>query len=77
MSWTIVGAVLFSALLHASWNALIKAGRDKALDTALIHLLGCGVAYPILESAGALTATRIRQSQFAALVPAEEGPREN
>ena len=32
----------------------------------------CGVAYPILESAGALTATRIRQSQFAALGGAEE-----
>ena len=25
-------AVLFGALLHASWNALIKGGSDKALD---------------------------------------------
>jgi len=33
----------------------------------------CGVAYPILESAGALAATRIRQSQFATLGAAEEG----
>ena len=31
------------------------------------------VAYPILESAGALTATRIRQSQFAALTPVDDG----
>ena len=43
LSWPIVAAVLFGALLHASWNALIKSGPDKALDTALIHLLGCGV----------------------------------
>jgi phosphate:Na+ symporter len=35
----------------------------------------CGVAYPILESAGALTATRIRQSQFAALGGADESSR--
>ena len=41
LSWPIVAAVLFGALLHASWNALIKSGPDKALDTALIHVLGC------------------------------------
>jgi phosphonate utilization associated putative membrane protein len=41
LSWTVVGAVLFGALLHASWNALIRSGSDKALDTALIHVLGC------------------------------------
>ncbi len=43
LSWTVVAAVLFGALLHASWNALIKSGDDKALDTALIHVLGCAV----------------------------------
>jgi len=43
LSWTVVAAVLFGALLHASWNALIKSGPDKALDTALIHVLGCAV----------------------------------
>src|SRR4029077_19283067 len=43
LSWTVVGAVLFGALLHASWNALIRSGSDKALDTALIHVLGCVV----------------------------------
>ena len=40
MTWPIVGAVRVSARLHASWNALNKSGRDKALDSALIHLLG-------------------------------------
>ncbi len=29
-------AVLFGALLHASWNALIKAGQDKFMDTVLV-----------------------------------------
>ena len=29
-------AVLFSALLHASWNALVKGGADKQLMAALV-----------------------------------------
>jgi drug/metabolite transporter (DMT)-like permease len=29
-------AVLLGALLHASWNAAIKSGRDKFLDTVLV-----------------------------------------
>lgn len=28
--------VLFSALLHASWNAVVKVGSDKLLSTALV-----------------------------------------
>lgn len=28
--------VLFAAVLHASWNAIIKAGSEKFLDTALV-----------------------------------------
>jgi len=52
VTWPIVGAVLFAALLHASWNALIKSGRDKALDTALIHLLGCGVGVVLVLLVG-------------------------
>ncbi|MEP6876303.1 MAG: EamA family transporter [Burkholderiales bacterium] len=46
LTWPIVLAVLFGALLHASWNALIKSGQDKALDTALVHFLGAVVALP-------------------------------
>ena len=52
MTWPIVGAVLFAALLHASWNALIKSGQDKALDTALIHILGCGVGVVLVAMFG-------------------------
>jgi len=52
VTWPIVGAVLFAALLHASWNALIKSGQDKALDTALIHILGCGVGVVLVAMFG-------------------------
>jgi phosphonate utilization associated putative membrane protein len=52
VTWTIVAAVLFAALLHASWNALIKSGQDKALDTALIHILGCGVGVVLVALVG-------------------------
>jgi drug/metabolite transporter (DMT)-like permease len=41
-------AVLGAALLHASWNALIKAGRDPLLDTALVALAGSVLAVPLL-----------------------------
>ncbi len=33
-------AVLGAALLHATWNALIKSGRDPLLDMALLTLAG-------------------------------------
>ena len=40
-------AVLGAALLHASWNAIIKAGRDPLLDTALVALAGTLIALPL------------------------------
>lgn len=49
---SIVGAVLFGALLHAGWNALIKSGGDKPLDTALIHSLGFFISVPLLWHTG-------------------------
>ena len=48
----VVVAVLFGALLHATWNALIKSSTDKSLDTALIHGLGAVIALPLLCVAG-------------------------
>ena len=45
---------------------------DLISDLKRINSHICSVAYPILESAGALTATRIRQSQFATLTPVDE-----
>ena len=52
LTWPIVGLVLLAALLHASWNALIKSGDDKALDTAFIHVLGCGVGAILVAFVG-------------------------
>jgi phosphate:Na+ symporter len=71
----------------ANHIARLRENTTQSIETSSLHLdlisdlkrinsHICGVAYPILESAGALTATRIRQSQFATLVPAEEAPRE-
>ncbi|MGZ5185393.1 MAG: Na/Pi cotransporter family protein [Caldimonas sp.] len=67
----------------ANHIARLRDNTAQSIETSSLHLdliselkrinsHICGVAYPILESAGALTATRIRQSQFAALVPAED-----
>ena len=52
LTWPVFGAVLFGALLHASWNALVKSSTDKSLDTALIHLLGSLFALPLLLVVG-------------------------
>jgi drug/metabolite transporter (DMT)-like permease len=48
LSLAITFAVLFAALLHASWNAMIKGGGDVLFDTAAI-VAGAGlVALPFL-----------------------------
>ncbi|HVQ05538.1 MAG TPA: EamA family transporter, partial [Burkholderiaceae bacterium] len=52
MTWPIVLAVLFGAVLHAGWNALVKSSGDKELDTALVHFLGSLVALPPLLLVG-------------------------
>ncbi|MEO6362656.1 MAG: Na/Pi cotransporter family protein [Caldimonas sp.] len=70
----------------ANHIARLRENTAQSIETSSLHLdlisdlkrinsHICGVAYPILESAGALTATRIRQSQFAALGPAEDSGR--
>jgi phosphonate utilization associated putative membrane protein len=52
LTWPVVGLVLFGALLHASWNALVKSSSDKALDTAVIHLIGSLAAVPVVMIVG-------------------------
>jgi drug/metabolite transporter (DMT)-like permease len=52
LAWPIVLAVLFGAVLHAGWNALVKSSGDKEVDTALVHFLGALVALPPLLLVG-------------------------
>jgi phosphate:Na+ symporter len=70
----------------ANHIARLRENTAQSIETSSLHLdlisdlkrinsHICGVAYPILESAGALTATRIRQSQFAALGTADDSAR--
>lgn len=35
-----IGAALLSALIHASWNAVLKGGRDRITDSFLVALGG-------------------------------------
>lgn len=52
LTWSVAAAVLFGALLHALWNALIKASRDKTLDTALLQVMGSALGVPLVAVAG-------------------------
>ncbi len=52
MTTGVVLAVLFGALLHAAWNALVKSSGDKQLDLALVHLFGALVSLPLLAWVG-------------------------
>jgi phosphonate utilization associated putative membrane protein len=48
LTWPVALTVLIGALLHASWNALVKSSADKEMDTALIHLIGSVMAIPVV-----------------------------
>ena len=37
MTLSVMFLVLVAALLHASWNAFVKAGNDKLLSIGLMH----------------------------------------
>jgi phosphonate utilization associated putative membrane protein len=52
LTWPVALAVLFGALLHASWNALVKSSSEKEMDTALIHLIGSLMAIPLVWLVG-------------------------
>ncbi len=52
LTWTVAAAVLLAALLHAAWNALVKSSADKALDSALIHVMGSFIALPVVAVLG-------------------------
>lgn len=48
MPLDVIALVLFGALLHATWNALVKAGSEKSLDAAMVALGAAAVALPFL-----------------------------
>lgn len=48
MTLDILVVVLFAALLHATWNALIKSGGDKLLDTIVLCAAAATLALPAL-----------------------------
>ena len=52
ITWPVLALELTGALLHASWNALVKSSCDKTLDTALIHVLCSVLALPALLVVG-------------------------
>ncbi len=52
LTWGVAAAVMFAALRHASWNALVKSSTDKQLDTALIHLIGSAIGLPLMLAVG-------------------------
>lgn len=44
MAFDVMLAVLLGALLHASWNALIRGSADRTLDTVLVATGGAAIA---------------------------------
>lgn len=46
MSTIAVGLVLFAALLHASWNALLRSGQDRLWTATVMSLPGLVIAVP-------------------------------
>lgn len=48
MSPTVVAAVLAAAVLHATWNAILKAGLDPFRLMVLTAMCGAAVALPFL-----------------------------
>jgi len=50
MSPLVTALVLGAALLHASWNAIIKSSRDVMLDTALVAAGASILALPLIAA---------------------------
>lgn len=48
MSLSVTALVLGAALLHASWNAIIKSSRDVLLDTALVAAGASILSLPLI-----------------------------
>jgi len=78
VSGFVMTAVLFAALLHASWNAVIKSGTSKVLDIALV-VCGAGLIaaatlfflpLPAAESLPYLAVSAVIQLAYFAVIAA-------
>ncbi len=47
-----IGAALLSALIHASWNAVLKGGTDRVVDTFLVAIGSLLVGATLIAAAG-------------------------
>jgi drug/metabolite transporter (DMT)-like permease len=43
----VIGVVLVAALLHATWNLLVRSGTDRALDTILVATVAGAISLPV------------------------------
>lgn len=77
VEWTLVAAVVASAILHASWNAITKASSDPLLSICIVTLTGgvaaaCAIPFVPFPGAGAwpylLTAVTLHSLYQLALV---------
>jgi drug/metabolite transporter (DMT)-like permease len=75
MTVTVFCILLFAALLHASWNAIVKAGSDKLYSAicvsgsaALIALVCCLSPQPSLASVPYLAVSCLLQVVYTVLV---------
>ena len=66
MSPWVAGLVLFSAVLHASWNALLKGGGDR-LRSITVMSLAASLASAVW--AAFLPAPRARRVGYASASP--------
>ena len=48
MPFDVMLIVLFAAMLHAAWNALIKSGADKLLDAVMLCAAAGVIAVMVL-----------------------------
>jgi len=52
MPFVVFAAVLSAALLHASWNAIVKAGEDKFLSAIMVATAAAGIGAVMLPFVG-------------------------
>lgn len=51
---TIVGVVLLAALMHATWNAVVKSDSDRLISFALVQATGMIGGALLLLAAGSI-----------------------